>query len=141
MEKRFVYADNAATTPVIKPVLDAMIPYYSEYYGNPSSVYHIGMSGAMAIEKARREIAECIGASPAEIYFTSCGSESDNWVIKMCLPGDYRRQPHIITTAIEHPAVKNSCRFLEEHGCAVTWIRPQSDGLLRPTDIAAAIRP
>lgn len=139
--KHCIYLDHAATTGVRKEVLEAMLPYFSEHPGNPSARYHPGQTARKAITDARERIAALLHAEPEEIFFTSGGSESDNWVIKMCLPGDYRRQPHIITTAIEHPAVKNSCRFLEEHGCAVTWIRPQSDGLLRPNDIATAIRP
>lgn len=140
MEKRFVYADNAATTPVIKPVLDAMIPYYSEYYGNPSSVYHIGMSGAMAIEKARREIAECIGASPAEIYFTSCGTESDNWAIKSAAHMRSKKGKHIISSCVEHHAVLHSLKALEKEGFEVTYLPVDSEGNINTDELKAAIR-
>lgn len=139
--KHCIYLDHAATTGVRKEALEAMLPYFSEHPGNPSARYRPGQTARQAITRARECIAALLHASPEEIFFTSGGSESDNWVIKMCLPGDYRRAPHLITSAIEHPAVQNSCLFLEAHGCAVSWIRPQSNGLLRPQDIQAAIRP
>ena len=95
MEKRFVYADNAATTAVSKPVLDAMMPYLTEYYGNPSSLYEIANEPKRAIEAAREQVAKGLGAEAREIYFTSCGSESDNWAIKMAALKNEKKGKHI----------------------------------------------
>lgn len=140
MEKRFVYADNAATTPVIKPVLDAMLPFYSEFYGNPSSVYHIGMTGAMAVEKARKEIADCIGCKPNEIYFTSCGTEADNWALKSGAKLRSKKGKHIISTCVEHHAVLHSLKSLEKEGYEVTYLPVDKNGSISIEDLKSAIR-
>lgn len=140
MEKRFVYADNAATTPVTEPVLEAMLPYYREFYGNPSSVYHIGMTGAMAVEKARKEIAECIGASANEIYFTSCGTEADNWALKCGAKLRSKRGKHIISTCVEHHAVLHSLKTLEKEGFEVTYLPVDETGCISIDELKNAIR-
>ena len=138
---RFVYADNAATTAVSKAVLDAMLPYYTEHYGNPSSLYSVGRQAKRAIELARESVAECLGATPAEIYFTSGGSEGDNWAIKGVAHELAKRgKKHIITSKFEHHAVLHSTAALEKEGFEVTYLDVHEDGLIRPEEVEAAIR-
>ena len=135
-----IYLDHAATTPVSVPVLEAMIPFFNNCWGNASSVYGTGREARKAVEKARRQVAEAIGAEPREILFTSCGSESDNLAVKgtaFALKGKGR---HIITTAIEHPAVLNTCRWLERQGFEVTYVTPRENGYIAPDLIRKAIR-
>lgn len=141
MEKRFIYADNAATTAVSEEVLTAMLPYFREGYGNASSIYKLGRDAQKAVETAREKVAKALGAEPREIYFTSCGSESDNWAIKgtaelMAKKG----KKHIITSVFEHHAVLHTCEYLEKHGFEVTYIPVNDKGLLDPEDIRKAIR-
>lgn len=140
--KRFVYADNAATTQVSKPVLDAMLPYLSEQYGNPSSLYQFGQTAKSAVEHAREQVAAALGAEPNEIYFTSGGSESDNWAIKgiaeLLAP---KGKKHIITTKFEHHAVLHTAQHLEKQGFEITYLDVHSDGIVRVEEVAAAIRP
>ncbi len=140
--KRFVYADNAATTQVSKPVLDAMLPYLSEQYGNPSSLYQFGQTAKSAVEHAREQVAAALGAESNEIYFTSGGSESDNWAIKgiaeLLAP---KGKKHIITTKFEHHAVLHTAQHLEKQGFEITYLDVHSDGLVRVEEVAAAIRP
>ena len=140
--KRFVYADNAATTQVSKPVLDAMLPYLSEQYGNPSSLYQFGQTAKSAVEHAREQGAAALGAESNEIYFTSGGSESDNWAIKgiaeLLAP---KGKKHIITTKFEHHAVLHTAQHLEKQGFEITYLDVHSDGLVRVEEVAAAIRP
>lgn len=140
--KRFVYADNAATTQVSKPVLDAMLPYLSEQYGNPSSLYQFGQTAKSAVEHAREQVAAALGAEPNEIYFTSGGSESDNWAIKgiaeLLAP---KGKKHIITTKFEHHAVLHTAQHLEKQGFEITYLDVHSDGIVRVDEVAAAIRP
>ena len=141
MEKRFIYADNAATTAVSEEVLTAMLPYFREGYGNASSIYKLGRDAQKAVETAREKVAKALGAEPREIYFTSCGSESDNWAIKgtaelMAKKG----KKHIITSVFEHHAVLHTCEYLEKHGFEVTYIPVNDKGLLDPEDIRNAIR-
>lgn len=137
---RFVYADNAATTPITEPVLRAMMPYLTESYGNPSSMYSKGREAKRALELARESIAECIGARPGEIYFTAGGSESDNWAIKgiareLALQG----KKHLITTCFEHHAVLHAAEALEREGFSVTYLPVHENGLVRPEEVANAI--
>lgn len=141
MEKRFIYADNAATTAVSEEVLTAMLPYFREGYGNASSIYKLGRDAQKAVETAREKVAKALGAEPREIYFTSCGSESDNWAIKgtaelMAKKG----KKHVITSVFEHHAVLHTCEYLEKHGFEVTYIPVNDKGLLDPEDIRKAIR-
>ncbi len=142
MEKRFVYADNSATTQISKPVLDAMMPWLTEGYGNASSIYSIGMDSARAILKARETVAKALGAKTSEIYFTSGGSESDNWAIKCAADVSAKKgKKHIITTVFEHHAVLHTCQYLEKEGFEVTYIPVDEMGLVHPEDIKKAIRP
>ncbi|MEG2086754.1 MAG: cysteine desulfurase NifS [Angelakisella sp.] len=141
MEKR-IYADNAATTRVSDAVFEAMRPWLLENYGNPSSIYSIGRESHLAVDKARRQTAQALGCQPGEIYFTSGGSEADNWAIK----GTAHRlaekgKKHIITTAFEHHAVLHTCQALEKEGFSVTYLPVDHNGLITPAQVAAAIRP
>lgn len=136
-----VYMDNAATTRVAPEVLEAMLPYFTEYYGNPSTIYQPGNQAKRAIRGARGQIAALIGAQPEEIYFTSGGSESDNWAIKAVAETCADRGRHIITTKIEHHAVLHTCEWLEQQGFQVTYLDVDADGLVDPAAVEAAIRP
>ena len=141
MEKKFIYCDNAATTKVSKSVLDAMLPYFTEEYGNASSIYMLGQSAAKALLRARETVAKAIGAKPHEIFFTSGGSEADNWAIKgMALNGSKSGKKHIITSVFEHHAVLHTCEFLEKQGYEVTYIPVDEKGLINPDDVKNAIR-
>ena len=111
-----IYMDNNATTPVRPEVLEAILPFYREQFGNPSSVHWAGRAVAGAVEKAREQVAKLINCSPAEIVFLSCGSEGDNMAIKGTADALRDKGKHIITTAVEHPAVLETCRFMEKQG-------------------------
>ncbi len=140
-EKKIIYADNAATTAVSKPVLDAMLPFYTELYGNPSSVYSIGRSAKKPLEEARERVARCIGAEPQEIYFTGSGSEADNWAIKGAARAMAKKgKKHIITTKFEHHAVLHTCAALEKEGFTVTYLDVHENGIVVPAELEAAIR-
>lgn len=140
---RFVYLDNSATTKISDRVFQAMVPYLTEHYGNPSSIYAIGREAAMAIEEARKKVAAAFNARPEEIYFTGCGSESDNWAIKGVARRLARMQgkKHIVTTVFEHHAVLHTCQALEREGFEVTYVPVDKLGFVNPADIEAAIRP
>lgn len=141
MEKRFVYADNAATTKVSKPVLDVMMPYFTEEYGNASSIYALGRSAKKALETARETVAKAIGAETSEIYFTSCGSESDNWAIRsVCERLTAKGKKHIITSVFEHHAVLHTCQALEKLGFEVTYLPVYKNGIVKTEDVKNAIR-
>lgn len=141
MEKRFVYADNAATTKVSKPVLDVMMPYFNEEYGNASSIYTLGRNAKKALETARETIAKTIGAETSEIYFTSCGSESDNWAIRsVCERLAAKGKKHIITSVFEHHAVLHTCQALEKLGFEVTYLPVYENGIVKTEDVKNAIR-
>lgn len=141
MEKRFVYADNAATTKVSEPVLKAMMPYFTEQYGNASSIYELGRSAKKALETARETVAKSIGAEPSEIYFTSCGSESDNWAIRsVCERLAPKGKKHIITSVFEHHAILHTCQALEKNGFEVTYLPVYENGIVKPEDVKNAIR-
>jgi cysteine desulfurase len=138
---RFIYADNAATTPVSKSVLEAMEPFYTKYYGNPSSLYSVGREAKRPLELARETVAECFGAEPSEIYFTSGGSEGDNWAIKgIARTLAKKGKKHIITSKFEHHAVLHSCEALEKEGFEITYLDVHSDGLVRPEELESAVR-
>lgn len=138
--KNHIYLDYAATTPVTQTVLETMLPYFCDHAGNASSVYATGREARKAVEIARKQVAEAVGAEPGEIYFTSCGSESDNFAIKGTGFALQESGKNIITTAIEHPAVLNTCRWLEKHGFSVTYLMPDRDGRITPEQIRNAIR-
>ena len=131
--------DYSATTPVKKEVLDAMIPYFTEHYGNPSSLYTIGLEAKNAISEARQRLASLIGADEKEIFFTACGTESDNWALFGVSDAKKKKGNHIITTKIEHHAILHSCQFLEKHGFDVTYLDVDENGLVDPEDLKAAI--
>ena len=140
MEKQFVYADNAATTKVSERALNAMLPYLTEHYGNASSIYSLGLNSARAIIKAREQVANALGAKPSEIYFTSGGSEADNWAIRGCAEnGAKKGKKHIITSIFEHHAVLHTCEALEKQGFDVTYIPVDEMGLINPNDVEKAI--
>ena len=141
MEKRFIHADNAATTKVSKPVLDAMMPYFTEEYGNASSIYALGRSAKKALETARETVAKTIGAETNEIYFTSCGSESDNWAIRSVAERLAKKgKKHIITSVFEHHAVLHTCQALEKEGFEVTYLPVYENGIVKAEDVEKAIR-
>ncbi|EEG31442.1 cysteine desulfurase NifS [[Clostridium] methylpentosum DSM 5476] len=138
---RFVYADNAATTQVSDSVFDAMLPFLKEKYGNASSIYSIAHEAKFAIEDARKQVAEALGAQKNEIFFTSCGSESDNWAIKGAAQlGAAKGKKHIITTNFEHHAVLHTCEALAKEGFEITYLPVNEEGLITPQQVADAIR-
>lgn len=137
----FVYADNAATTCVSKTALDAMMPYLTEQYGNPSSLYAFAQNAKEALENARKTVADIIGAQPKEIYFTSGGSEADNQaIVSMAKVGALKGKKHLISTKIEHHAVLHTLKKLEKEGFEVTLLDVHEDGVVRLEDLEAAVR-
>ncbi len=142
MEKRFVYADNAATTRVSKTALDAAMPFLTESFGNPSSIYSLGQKSAKAVLKARQDTAAALGAERAgEIYFTGGGSEADNWAIKGAAElGAAQGRRHIITTNFEHHAVLNTCAYLQKHGFEVTYLPVDENGFVTAAQVEKALR-
>lgn len=134
------YFDNAATTRVKKDVLEKMLPYFNEKYGNPSSLYSIGRISKKAIEEARKKVASLINCNPNEIYFTGCGSESDNTIIKGIAYTNRKRGRHIITSQIEHPAVLHTCQVLEKQGFEVTYLRVNKEGFIDIEELRSSIR-
>ena len=138
-EKRTVYMDHSATTYTRREVLDAMIPYFAEHFGNPSSIYGIARDSKNAIDTARARVAKALGAEPDEIYFTSGGSESDNWAIKGVASANRKKGNHIITTKIEHHAVLHTCGYLEKEGFTVTYLPVDRYGLVDPAELEKAI--
>ena len=138
---RFVYVDNSATTQVSDSVFQAMLPWLKDNYGNPSSIYSIAHEAKFAIDKAREQVANALGADPMEIYFTSCGSESDNGAIKSAARlGAAKGKKHIITTNFEHHAVLHTCQTLEKQGFEVTYLPVNEEGLVSAQQVADAIR-
>lgn len=141
MEKRFVYADNAATTRVTQNVLDVMLPLFTEGYGNASSIYTLGMDAAKKVLSCREAVASALGAKTNEIYFTAGGSESDNWAVKGAAElGERKGKKHIITTAVEHHAILHTCEYLEKHGFEVTYLPVDEYGRVTAQQVADAIR-
>jgi cysteine desulfurase len=136
---RPVYMDHAATTPVRPEVVEAMLPCFSERYGNPSSVYALAREAQVTLEKARGQVAEAIGAATEGIYFTSGGTEADNWAIKGVAAANRKKGDHIITSAIEHHAVLHSCRTLEKQGYRVTYLPVDEFGRVEPAAVEEAI--
>lgn len=140
-EKKIVYMDHAATTYAAPEVVEAMLPYFSEKFGNPSSVYGIGQENKAAVEEARAKVAAAINAEPNEIYFTAGGTESDNWVLKGVAFANIRKGKHIITTAVEHHAVLHAAEWLQSQGFEVTYLPVDQYGMVSPADVEKAIRP
>ena len=136
-----IYMDNAATTQVYPEVFDAMKPYFTEFYGNPSSIYSFAGNSRKAVEDARKTIADFLGARTEEIYFTGGGSESDNWALKATADAYANKGKHIITSKIEHHAILHTCEYLEKKGFEVTYLDVDENGFVNPADVEKAIRP
>lgn len=138
---RFIYADHAATTALSDTAVKAMAPYFQQQYGNPSSLYRFAQEAKSHLEQARAEIAACLGARPEEIYFTSGGTEADNWAVGSSMERMGKRGKHVVTTAVEHHAVLNPVKRLEERGFAVTYLEPDASGRIGLEDFKQALRP
>ena len=136
-----IYLDNAATTQVYPEVLEEMLPYFTEIYSNPASVYTFAGESKKAVDKARKSIADLIGAQIEEIYFTAGGSESDNWALKAAAEAYESKGKHIITSTIEHHAILHTCTYLEKKGYEITYINVDENGTIRLDELKAAIRP
>jgi cysteine desulfurase len=136
-----IYLDHASTTPTDPEVVEAMLPWFSEEFGNPSTVYSLGLTAASAVQEARESIAGMIGAEADEIYFTSGGTESDNWAITGAADALRKKGRHLITSTIEHHAILETMEYLEKRGCEVTRVPVDSGGLVDPEDVRKAIRP
>ena len=131
--------DNAATTPVSPAVLEKMLPYFSECYGNANSIHSTGLDARKALNAARKKVAAALNCNPEEVYFTSGGSESDNWALKGVAFANRKKGNHIITSAIEHHAILHTCEWLEQQGFEITYVPVDADGLVNPADVEAAI--
>lgn len=140
MEKKIIYMDNAATTPVKPEVLEAMLPYFTEKFGNPSSIYSISAENKKVITDAREVIGKTIGTTPENIYFTAGGSESDNWALKATAEAYADKGKHIITTKIEHHAILHTCEYLEKRGFEVTYLDVDENGIVDLEQLKNAIR-
>lgn len=138
--KKMIYLDNAATTKVKQEVMDEMLPYFTENYSNPSAVYGFAQEGMNAVNKARAQAAELIGANAEEIYFTGGGSESDNWALKAAVEAYAAKGKHIITSKIEHHAILHTCEYLEKLGCEITYLGVDKDGKISLDELKNAIR-
>ena len=139
--KKLIYLDNAATTKTSEEVVAAMLPYFTEYYGNPSSVYEFASESKKAVSNARRTIAETLGAQENEIYFTAGGSEADNWALKATAEAYQSKGKHIITTKIEHHAILHTAEYLEKRGFEITYIGVDENGVVEVDELEKAIRP
>ena len=140
-QMRIVYFDNNATTPVDRRVKEAILPYLQELFGNPSSLHAAGVPVKTAIEEARKQVALAIGANTDEVFFTAGGTEADNWAIKGVYRDSTNEKRHIITSSVEHEAVRNSCRFLAKLGADITYLPVDRYGMVDPDDVRKAIRP
>jgi cysteine desulfurase len=138
--KKLIYLDNAATTKTAPEVVEAMLPYFTEHFGNPSSVYSFASGNKEVLTKQREIIADALGAKANEIYFTAGGSESDNWALKATAEAYASKGKHIITSTIEHHAILHTCQYLEKHGVEVTYLDVDSEGFVSPADLEAAIK-
>lgn len=138
---KMIYLDNAATTKTAPEVVEAMLPYFTEFYGNASTVYEFGEKSKEAVAKARETIAKAIGAKENEIYFTAGGSESDNWALKATAEAYKNKGKHIITSKIEHHAILHTCEWLEQNGFEVTYLDVDENGVIKLEDLKKAIRP
>ena len=136
-----IYLDNAATTPVWPEVVDAMLPYYRENYGNPSGIYEFATKRKNDIKSARKRIASSLGAEEEEIYFTSGGTESDNWALQSIVSMSKTDKKHMITTKMEHHAILNTCMDMEKQGISVTYLKVDENGMVAPEEVEKAIRP
>ncbi len=141
MTDHIIYMDNAATTATRPEVVEAMLPYFTEHYGNPSSIHGVGRDARRAVEKARKQVAAALGAEPREIYFTAGGSESDNWAIRCAAKALEKKGKHIITSKIEHHAVLHTCEYMEKQGYEVTYLPVDEFGRVSVEEVRNAIRP
>lgn len=141
MENKIIYLDNAATTKVRKEVVDAMLPFFTENYGNASAIYSVGAKAKEALTLSREKVASLIGADPSEIYFTAGGSEADNWALKATAELLADKGKHIITSKIEHHAILHTCEYLESRGFEITYLDVDEDGIVSPEAVEKAIRP
>lgn len=140
MEKRIVYADNSATTNISDEVFEAMLPYLKDQYGNASSIYKLGRDAQKAIEESRAKVAKALNADPKEIFFTSCGTESDNWAIRgVCEKLKAKGKNHIVTSVFEHHAILHTCQYMERQGYEVTYVPVSDKGLVNVEDVKNAI--
>ena len=139
--KKYIYLDHAATTATRPEVVEAMLPYFTENFGNASSVYELGSRNKEVLNKSRETIAAALGADATEIYFTAGGSESDNWALKATAEAYEKKGRHIITTKIEHHAILHTCEYLEKRGFEVTYLDVDADGRISLDELQAAIRP
>ena len=139
--KKIIYLDNAATTKTAPEVVDAMLPYFTEYYGNASTIYDLGNHSKNAMNEARDIIADALGAKGEEIYFTAGGSESDNWALKATAEAYKSKGNHIITSKIEHHAILHTCEWLEKQGFEVTYVDVDENGVIKLDELKKAIRP
>ena len=139
--KKLIYLDNAATTKTAPEVVEAMLPYFTEYYGNPFSVYEFAGKSKQAVDAARKTIADSLGAKPEEIYFTAGGSESDNWALKATAEAYASKGKHIITSKIEHHAILHTCEYLEKRGFEITYLDVDENGVVKLDELEKAIRP
>jgi cysteine desulfurase len=138
---KMIYLDNAATTKTAPEVVEAMLPYFTEFYGNPSSVYDFAGKSKAAVTKAREQIADVLGAKKEDIYFTAGGSEADNWALKATFEAYKEKGNHIITTKIEHHAILHTCDYLEKKGFEITYLDVDENGIVKLDQLKAAIRP
>ena len=139
--KKIIYLDNAATTKTAPEVVDAMLPYFTEFYGNASTIYDLGNHSKNAMNEARDIIADALGARGEEIYFTAGGSESDNWALKATAEAYKSKGNHIITSKIEHHAILHTCEWLEKQGFEVTYVDVDENGVIKLDELKKAIRP
>ena len=139
--KKFIYLDNAAKTKTAPEAAEAMLPYFTEYYGNPSSIYSIGSAAKQAVTEVREKIAATLGAKTNEIYFTGGGSEADNWALIATAEAYAAKGKHIITSKIEHHAVLHTCEYLEKRGYEITYLDVDENGIVKTEDLKKAIRP
>ncbi|ROR30702.1 cysteine desulfurase [Mobilisporobacter senegalensis] len=139
--ERKIYLDNAATTPTRPEVVEAMLPYFTEKFGNPSSIYEFASQNKTVVDKAREVIANSLNAKTEEIYFTAGGTESDNWALIATVEAYKNKGNHIITSKIEHHAILHTCEYLEQHGCEVTYVNVDENGVIKLDELQAAIRP
>lgn len=138
---KMIYLDNAATTRTAPEVVEAMLPYFTENYGNPSSIYEIAGRSKEGVTKARESIAQVLNAKTEEIYFTAGGSEADNWALKATFEAYEKKGKHIITTKIEHHAILHTCEYLEKRGAEITYLNVDENGVVDLEELQAAIRP
>lgn len=138
---KLIYLDNAATTRTAPEVAEAMLPYFTEFYGNPSSVYEFAGRSKQAVDESRKTIGDALGCQPEEIYFTAGGSESDNWALKAAAEAYAGKGKHIITSKIEHHAILHTCEYLEKQGIEVTYLDVDENGAVKLTELERAIRP